>query len=191
MSTYFSDAVTRSLKPLFEKYGLSCVRSDEQIVRFENSSVWVAVHYDSGRSGELGVEIGQIGAEDAVPPFSLEEVLRCVGVLEARSIEKLATGDERQMSDTMDLLAGLLRTHAEPFLSGDGAMYAKVQSHRWKEGSEYAIATVLKRAREKAHEAWTSGDYWGVVRAFGEVEAHLSPAESKRLEYCRKRAVRG
>jgi len=186
MAFLFSTETRQQFDPVAKQFGLVCVASTEWSLRYENDTVFLLVNYDGTRSYELGVEIGQWNTRYPGPPFSLSEILRLRGIQDAVFVSGLMISDKAQLPNALSRLAKLTADHAADFLRGNEFSFAQVEKLRDKESSEFELASRLRYARSTVDVAWPAKDYEAVVRALEPLEAHLSEAEKKRLEYSRK-----
>jgi hypothetical protein len=183
MAIPFMNEAKLQFDPVAQRFGLSCTSSTEWGVRYENEAVFLVVHFDNGRSYELGVELGKNNLAKKERPFSLAEVLRLRGVADANSATGSMISDVARLRDALIRLASLTERHASDFLAGNELSFAQVARLRDRESDAYVLERNLRLARAKSETAWASGNYQGVVEALAPLEQHLSPAEKKRLDY--------
>lgn len=183
----FADLVARHFDSVTKEHGLLRLSADQGHVRYENETVSVSVKYDGARSFELRVEIGQKIPGGADRLLSLGEILRLKNVVAATAIDDRTARNTGQLSEGLRLLAEFVQNYAVDFLSGDGAAFDRVAEQRALESSAYALGANLRSARAKAQSAWEQKNYSAVVAALAPVRFHLSPAETKRLEFSAKR----
>ena len=126
--------------------------ADQQRVRYENGEVFLGVNFDSGRSYELGVEIGQKIPNKVERPFSLAEILRLRNVPASATIDGLSVSNTTKLADHLRLLADLTLSHADDFLTGNDLSFAQVAKLREKESIAYAIQRDLRSARARAQK---------------------------------------
>lgn len=184
---FFASEVRCHFDPLAERFGLSCVASGEQRVRYENDSVFLTVHFDNECSYELGVEVGRKTSTQSERPFSLVEVLRLrEAAADAASIDGIIVSDAARLPGAITRLAALTSEYASDLLRCSDFSFAQVAKLREKEGDAYALARDLRVARAKSEMAWSSRNFKALIAALEPLESHLSLAEKKRLEYSRK-----
>jgi hypothetical protein len=183
----FSAEARRHFDPVAAKFNLSCVVADEQRVRYESSEVFLSVHFDNGRSYELGVEIGQKIPGSVERPFSLAEILRLRNGRDVAVIDGLSASNPTKLADGLQLLAELSLRYGDDFLNNSAFSFAQVARLREKESIAYAIQRDLRSARARAEVAWRDKNYAGVIAALEPVKDHLSPADVKCLEYLNKK----
>lgn len=170
---------------LAKQFGMSCVMSNDQEVRYENDDVFLIVNFDNGRSYELGVEIGRKREGQPERPFSLFEVLRLRSIAHAGSVEGMMISDASRLGNALTRLASLTLLHASDFLTGSAFSFAQVAKLRENESDAYARESTLRSARARSEVAWSKHDFGAVVEALEPLEQYLSPAEKKRLDYSR------
>lgn len=187
MDMSFASEVRCHFDPVAERFGLSCVASSEQRVRYENEAVFLTVHFDNGRSYELGVEVGRKTSTQSERPFSLVEVLRLrEAAADAASIDGIIVSDAARLPDAIKRLAALTSEYTSDFLRCNDFSFAQVGRLREKEGDAYALERDLRVAKAKSEIAWSSRNFKALIAALEPLEPHLSSAEKMRLEYSRK-----
>ena len=117
MGLLFSAEARRQFDPIAQQFGLICVTSSEQGLRYENENVFMGVNFDNGRSYELGVEIGKQHTQ-YLGPFSLAEILKLRGIQEAKFVSGLINSDQARLPEALSKLVRLTREHASDFLRG-------------------------------------------------------------------------
>lgn len=186
MAVPFALEARHQFDALAQQFGLSCVLSNERTVRFENDRVFLSVHFDNGRSYELGVELGKKEPQNPERPFSLAEVLRLRGSAEAQAIDGIMISDYSRLSHALGRLSSLTAQYASDFLLGNDLSFSQIAVLREQECDAYSLEGSLRSARARSEAAWAKRDYQGIIDALGPLEPHLSPAEKKRLEYARQ-----
>ncbi len=179
----FSTEAHRQFDPIAKQFDLVCTVSSERNLRYENNEVFLLINYDDSWSYELGIEIGKTGIR--CPPFSLSEILRLRGVQDAAFVARLMISDKTQLPNILSRLAKLTHDNASDFLKGDVVSFAKLEIFRHKECFEFELASRLRHMRMVVDAAWLVRDYRTIVRSFEPLEAYLSEAEKKKLEYSR------
>lgn len=186
MTVPFALEARHQFDALAQQFGLSCVLSNEWVVRFESDSVFLSVNFDNGRSYELGVEFGKKKPQKPERPFSLAEVLRLMGSAEAQAVDGIMISDSSRLSHALGRLSSLTAQYASDFLLGNDFSFAQVAKLRERESDAYALEGSLRTARARSETAWAKRDYQSIIDALEPLEPHLSPAEKKRLEYARQ-----
>lgn len=186
MTVPFASEARHQFDALAQQFGLSCVLSNEWMVRFENDNVFLSVNFDNGRSYELGVELGKKKPQKPERPFSLAEVLRLRGSAEAETIDGIMVSDPSRLSHALGRLSLLTAQYASDFLLGNDFSFAQIAKLRDRESDAYALEGSLRAARARSETAWAKRDYQSVISALEPLEQHLSPAEKKRLAYARQ-----
>lgn len=172
--------------PVTAQFGMSCVASDDNYLRYENARAFLLIRRDSRGSGELGVEFGRRRPGSFGPPFSLAEILRFRGVTDASAASAPMISRSSQLPVALSKLAELTRTHASDFLAGNERSFSQVSDFRKKEGVDFERQSQLRRLRSAVGAAWRERDYETVVRALEPFADHLSETEKRKLQYSRK-----
>lgn len=186
MSVSFALEARRGFDNLAHQFGMSCVASNDREVRYESDCAILILNFDNGRSFELGIEIGRKKLAQLEQTFSLAEVLRLRGVMQAAAIDGMMVSQADRLPDALACLARLISQHASDFLMGRDFSFAQAAKLRKKERDAYALEGALRSARARSEAAWEKRDYQGVVQALEPLEQHLSLAEKKRLDYSRR-----
>ena len=180
--TSFLVEARRLFDGLATQYGMTFSEGSEWSLRYDSSAVFLAVYFDYGRSFELGVEIGQKSLQPE-RPFSLAEILRLRSAPSADRIDRLSALQPDSLMPALKALKSLVETYAGDFLNGDESSFAQLAVQRNMEAVSYAVQRDLRLARKRAAAAWSEKDYRAVVEALSPMRFHLTPAETKCLEY--------
>lgn len=186
----FVNVAKQEFDKLANHYGMIEHSKNDQHIRYENSSVFLTVSYDNGRSFEISVEIGQKLAGMAPRPFSLAEILRLVGADEATQVDAfsaLSASSAEKLKTALKYVEGLTARYADEFLRNNNSAYLALANLRERESIAYAIERDLRSARARAMIAWKKNNYADFVDAFQPMEAYLSPSETKHLLYAQKK----
>lgn len=186
MSVPFALEARRGFDDLARQFGMSCAVCNDREVRYENDRSFLIINCDNGRSYELGVEIGRKNLAQQERPFSLAEVLRLKGVVEAADIDGMMVSQAARLPSALARLARLTSQHAADFLMGSDFSFAQVAKLRQRESDAYALEGALRSARARSEAAWEKRDYQGVLQSLEPLAQYLSPAEKKRLDYSRR-----
>ncbi|WP_042955284.1 hypothetical protein [Pseudomonas sp. G5(2012)] len=177
-------------KDCFDKvadgFGLTCIESSEQLLKYQNEFVSLTVALDRLRSFELSITLGGNGAQYPQESFSLAEILRFRGRQESDFLDGLMVVDEEGLSNILPRVANLILIHAADFLSGNKESYSQIQEWRNMECKKFELDSSLKYAREIIEEAWKARDYETIVNVLSPIKGGLTEFEIKRLEYALK-----
>ena len=115
----FARVVQRHLIDPLGDLGLTVVSRSGFSVRLEGDGVFVQVDYDSVRSHELELWVGQ--AELPEPPFSLGDLLRSTDCPrdQVAGVDLIQVSDEATLERQLARCAELLWVYGGPFLRGD------------------------------------------------------------------------
>ena len=185
----FANLVHQHFDALAAQHKMSCLISNNKMVRFEGEKTFLQVRFDAGRSFEIGVEIGekQNSAHRLERPFNLAEILRLKGVSEIECIECLQASKSKVLSNAVELLSNLVTRYANSLLDGTESDFIALAKLRDRECTEYAYARDLRYARSDAEKAWENKNYVRVVNAYKPFITALMPSEKKRLTYAEKK----
>lgn len=184
----FPSLVQKEFSFLVSDYLFRCVKGSDREVRFESNEIFVVVHYDIGRSYELGVEIGELNVlyNEQERPFNLGEVLRLEGVEKKENYDTFQANTLPAISNCIAKLALLLSTYAIGLLQYNKFAFRRLSDFREKESDQYELKTKLAHIRREVQIAWKSKDYAKVARLYKPVESTISNAERKKLHFAEK-----
>lgn len=171
-------------------YGFRRVNTDDRLVRWESTDVFVQVHFDATRSYEVGAEIGQLNVlfNGNERPFDIGEVARLAGIPWSQYKVFQASNEER-LDAVLKEMADLLRQAGQALLRNDTRAFAALGKLREQECAAYAEERDLRQMRDAADKAWHQRDYRAVVALYGPHTNRLSPAEIKRYELALKQTA--
>jgi len=172
---------------LVSEKGYKCTQSTPYQVRFDSPTTFIELVYDGNRSFELGLLVGKNGSEtDAIPPFSIDEILRLRRAPEAKQFSLVQVTSGEVLASFVQQLAQMLITYGADFIAGNKHSFAELAEQRSSEVKAYALERNLRKARAEADTAWHKKDYPGVVRALKPLRAALTAAEVGKLEFAEK-----
>jgi len=159
-------------------------------VRFNSSTVFVAVVYDATRSYELRIEIGlQAGIVRPIErPFSVSELLRVAGRPDLAEATSLIQARPDEVGDRLEWLANVLSKHGQEFLNGELEVFNALDEQREADCRAYAARSEVLYAKREAAKAWNEKNYGEVVRQLDPIKEYLAASEQKRLEIARRRS---
>ncbi len=189
MASEFIRLVQDKFLFLTSKYGFRCKSSTSDFVRYESDKVFVVVHFDSIRSYEIGVEVGQLEAlyNGQERPFNLGEILRLEGVAEKENYTIFQADTSAALESGLSRLALLLSSYAVDYLQNDRFSFKRLSDFREKECNQYELETRLVHIRKEVRKAWENKDYVKVVELYKPVENAITAAEKKKLDFARKK----
>jgi hypothetical protein len=183
----FARAVQRHLIDPLGDLGLTVVSRSDFSVRFEGDGVFVQVDYDSMRSHELELWVGQVELPE--PPFSLGDLLSstdCPRDQVAR-IDLMQVSDEATLDRKLAMCAELLWVYGGPFLRGDVFAFAGASARRSDKASIYTARLVTGATIDKADAAWRRRDYDRVYDLLAPIRADLDTVRRRRLDLAERR----
>lgn len=168
--------------PLAERRGLRRKSLNASCVEYRRGGVFLEVWFNY-RGAEFSVIIGR----DQV--FGTRQQLQLFEILDWRRVTPnigCAAYDEANMRIVLPELARLTDENAGELLAGNAAAFADAIAHSRLMMDASALTWAQQDARKNSDKAWRAKDFAGVIAALEPLEEHLSAAELKRLEYCRK-----
>jgi hypothetical protein len=186
----FAEAVTYAFKFLVEDFAFRCVRKDVTIVKFESDFVFVNVYH--GRiSFELNVEIGERTVGGVLPenPFTIEDILHLVNPKEATNYRPYQVHTFDSVRKFVSELSRLTKEYAIPALKGDRHFFERLNDSRTQRSNAYMKELRLNRTRTEVETAWHQKNYPRVVELYDSMMDDLTPAETKRLAYAKKKCL--
>lgn len=156
--------------------------------RFERGTLFVDVEYETTRSRELTIWLGDADRRGE-PPLTLNDALRATDCdEEARErIARSQTGDttflERLLYDARDLLSRF----GQPFLHGDESAFARARGIRSERARAYTTELQDRPVLEAADTAWQAKDYGRVHDLLNSIRDSLDESQQRRLKFAEKR----
>ena len=183
----FQILATEAFAFLESNFGFKLQLLAKDSVRYETEDVFVLISYDSQRSYELSLSLGQINSTTG-QSFNFGEVLRSV-----KAPNDVATSYQVSSAPALGLflkrLAMVLQTYCTAFLKNNVIAFAQLAQLRERECKEYALERNLRAARAKVEIAWRSKNFEAVVSAFEPLRAALTAAEIGKLEFSKKQII--
>lgn len=188
MRLTFESIVREAFASVIERYGFRVVNADDSHVRMDSENSTIIAQYDCRRSFEVGVNFSELVDGDVKRriPFSLGEVFREFSVPNAGEIDFLQSSDLSRVREFLSTAAEYLERYSQRILLGDGDAYSAVNERRSREALAYTQQVQLEGVRAKADTAWREKRYQEFVDLLKPLEAGLSIAERKKLEYAMK-----
>jgi len=169
--------------PIAERHGLRRKSLNASCVEYRRGAVFLEVWFDY-RGSEFSVVVGRDQVLRERQQLYLSEILDWRRV--TPSIGSFAYAEANQRI-VLQELARLTDENAGALLAGDDRAFASAFVHQRQMRDASSLAWTLEDARKRADKAWRAKDHARVIAALAPVEEHLSTADIKRLEYCRKR----
>jgi hypothetical protein len=182
MAQDFASIIGPAFQFLLDSFGFQRVLATETSVRWESPAVFVTCNYDSGRSFELTVEIGQkAGGPDR--PFNYGEFLRSQAVPEADWPSGYAALTPDAVRTLATTLARLLSDYGRPLLTTNIEAWNRLTDLRERECREFASQQELRYARQDAEAAWKAKDFRRFILCLTRFRDVLEPSELAELKY--------
>jgi hypothetical protein len=171
---------------LEKEYSFHRISSSSNEIRWENANVFVALYYDSQRSFELGVVIGQLGilANGQEIPYDLGEIARWSGL--TWGTRAVTATNEEQLGARLAEMADVMMGGGRRLLLNETQAYAGLRQQRDRECAAYALEIALRQMRSSAEKAWVEKDFQKIVALYKDHVMHLTPSEKKRYDICIK-----
>lgn len=189
MFSNFSRLVENKFSFLISEYGFRCVFAISDFVRFESEDVFVSIFYDSNRSYEIGVEIGQLNVlfNDKERPFNLVEILRLEGVVGEKDNMSLQAIDSINIINVISRLSVLLSTYAVEFLKNSQFDFRRLSNFREMECNQHELQSEWFSIRREAQVAWRKKDYLKFIELYSSFKGSLSEVEKGKLAFAQKK----
>jgi hypothetical protein len=172
---------------LITDHGLRCTHADQNLITYESQTLFVVVYHDP-RSYEVGVDLGKLGdGSKRRRSFALVELMRLESQRKAEDFCLPAVVKSDQMRPALVNLAELLKTYGGRVLSGDLSVLTQVRNESARFERELATETRLQRVKSTANAAFREQQYLTAAALYESIEEDLSPAESRKLQYAKKR----
>ena len=187
----FTESVLSSFRFLTEDYNFRAVKTEATFVRYESPHVFANV-YHGRASFQLGFEIGRLndGGGKEEQPYSLNMIIEHMGAQQATGYTFLQASTQARVEELVPKLASLVKSYAAPFLTGEPHAFEQLLETRLRISDRLHEEMRVRDVRQKADEAWQSRDYVVLADLYGCILEHLTPAETKKLEYVKKRLPR-
>ena len=183
----FAESVNSEFSFLFGCYNMKCVISETTLVRYESSRVFIEIFHEPN-SYELGIEIGQLNVSNKHNlSYGLEDVLEAVLGPKHNITTFYQSSNSEGVKQSVNDFAQTVKQYYRPFLTGDEDSFKKLEGVSIRRSEQLMKDRKLKRVREKATRAWENGDYKELVKLYESIKLDLTKAESKKLEYARKK----
>jgi len=168
-------------------YDFSCTHADPNLLTYESEILYVDVYRDP-LSYEVGVDHGKLGHDaERKRSFSLVELMRLENPRKAANFRYPAIVTADQMRPALVNLAELLKTYGGSVLRGDLSVLKRVRRESARFERDRAKESRLHPVRSRANAAFREKDYTKAVALYESINVDLSPAESRKLEYSKKR----
>ena len=189
----FAKLVLEAFDFLTKDFGFRCVQTEMTLVKFESPDVFVTV-YHGRASYEIGVEIGlmNVSPSQSAPPFTIRDIVEFNGAAKKTGYTREVTfsaSTPELVKKFVYALADLVRIYAVPVLNGDNAVIKQLEEFRSKEAEQFENESRMHQIRSKADIAWQRKDYASLVNLYEQVNEFLTPAETKKMEYARKKLI--
>jgi len=167
--------------------GFKCVKATPTFVRFESADLYVNVYHGES-SYEIGAEVGQLDARGDINNYSISELIRITDSEEANKYRNFMATNPDAVVTGLKRLSAIFEKYGGPFLTGDVQLFRKLEQHKREWSKKFSLEILSKQVRPKAEEAFREKRYDEALRLYESIESELSPAEKKRLRYCRDHA---
>jgi hypothetical protein len=165
--------------------GFKCVKETSTFVRFESVDLFVNV-YHGASSHEIGAEVGKLGPDGDIDKYSVSELIRITDSDEAKKYRNFTATSPEAVVTGVKRLSAIFGRYAGPFLNGDTQLFRKLEHQKREWSKKFSLEILSKQVRPKAEEAFRDKRYGEALTLYESIESELSPAEHKRLNYCRK-----
>jgi len=173
---------------LMTEHGFHLVMLEPHVVRFEGPKTFVQVSFFH-QDGDIGCQIGWLSPGGGQPEegFSMEHIQDLAGLRASGCYIPFQASSRPQAMMLLPLLARYIKAYAGPVLIGDPVALDELRRIRSEEAELLRRRHQLAPIRADAERAWHAKDFPHLVALFEPIRDDLTPAERKKLEYCRKR----
>lgn len=120
--------------------------------------------------------------------LSIGDLLRLLGDPRWETYRSPIGHGMEAVRSALEAESALLREHGEAFLRGKaGVLLSGLNDARERWVHAWEVEQSLLYARPRAAEAFRRRDYDTVVELFAPLEDHLTPAESKKLQFAKRK----
>lgn len=176
----FKETVMSSFAFLTETYGFEYTHANETAAQYESSFLSIAIRYDP-YSSEIDLSFSRPEVEC---PYSLAELMALNEIEFEWGGTYAQASTPQALRKVVHAFALVLRQYGAGLLAGD----LKVFDQLTEKQRQCTARTELDEIRKRADEAWQKKDYAELAHLLEPIQAWLSPHESRRLEYARKRS---
>ena len=180
--------VTKEFAFLEYEYDFECVEAGSWLVRYENDTVFINIHFDGNRSYEFGCELGRKDdlRGSLKVPFDIGEIIRSKERSKKNIRSSFQVTNSGSLKKFTKELSYIVKHYAQEFLTGSNTAFHQAADFRDKECVEYALETDLKLMRSELASAWQNRDFKKVVELLVPLEGNLKQSEIKKLKYALK-----
>lgn len=157
---------------LIEEYSFHIVKSENFVTLFENENIFLKVVFDSQRSYEVDVYLGEVNSltRDYVTSYDLRGLIELVDGHEESVYKVIQITNLNDLDKFIKILASIANKYIEQLILKSEDYFSKLSSLRICKEEEYAEKTQLARIRKSVHHAWGNKDYQSVVNLLGSIK---------------------
>ncbi len=183
----FVEAVSEYIAPVLAERGFACVEATPYSVKFQSHNVALAVFHEP-----VSYEIDLVYALQAVPSerYNLCDMLDMVLGLGHKEQTFFQASEHDRIVYCIKVIADYLRKYGEKVLIGDPTIYQRMREVTRLRNDAHEKQAARQSICRAVEEAWQKRDYAKVRELYGPIEADLTPAEKKRLNYARSHSPR-
>lgn len=177
----FKVAVLSSFAFLGEQFGFDCTDASDFSVQYKSDSLTITIWHDP-YSYEADLTFFRTAFEEC--RYSLSELMTLYGVEFEWGGTYAQASTPKALRKVITAIAVTLFQHGVALLNDDPMVFEQLAD----QSRQSAARAKLDEISKKADTAWRMKDYAGLIRLLEPIQAQLSPHETKRLEYARKRS---
>jgi hypothetical protein len=180
----FAEAVAAHIAPVLAAQGFACTKAKPLVVRFESVAMVLLVSHD-----RLSYEIELTFLQKAHPSqrYTLHDILDAVLGFGHKEQFLFQASDRDRVVACVRAIAELLDKFGKSVLAGDSAICQRMAAAARLRNEAYTKQVVQTPIRRAAEEAWRGHDYSKVRELYESIEADLTPSETGKLNYARKK----
>jgi hypothetical protein len=173
---------------LMTEHGFHLVMLEPHVVRFEGPHTFLEVSFFR-EDGDIGCQLGWLSPGESQPEeaFSMEHIQSLAGLRASGRYVPFQASSRPQAIMLLPLLGRYIKAYAGPVLAGDPETLHELRRIRAEQAEVLRRHHQLAPIRADAERAWHTKDFAQLVKLFEPIQGDLTPAERKKLEYCRKR----
>ena len=181
----FLEQALKAFSYVVDAWGFLVTQELLTFVRFERGPTFIQVFH--GRSSfEIDVEVGRSG-DGTGRLYTLGMFMELYDDSAAAAYRCPAVTERGAVGRALERVASLFEKYGREIATDSDGIWARLDEVYDASLKSLGRRFQCRQCRRAAEEAWRQRNYRAVVEAYTEIESDLSPAEQKKLAYCRKK----
>ena len=192
----FRSAIPSAFSFLSSQYGFKLFQENQYLFKARSTFCHVNIYLEWH---EIVVALRpSVSRNDSESPGSaflgLGVIINCIDP--QTSFHPISVSTPEEIRKESERLAALLTKYCEPLLRGDFSLWSKLEAcgdkvaNKWMEEHTKRLSeNKVRNARARAEEAFRKKHYREAVTAYESIEEHLSPAETKKVEFAKRKLI--